>query len=114
MKARSAGLILAGAVAFAGTRPVAAAETPPDLRRAAPDAVVQSLTYCAGVYTVKSYGGAARKLNEFDVRLKSDSSARGPEPGKPVVVPAGGSGDRVNIIFSSPREISGYIRESCS
>jgi len=50
---------------------------------------------------------------EFNLRLKTDASALGPPPGKPVIVGAGMQGDRASIVFSSPDEISSFIKESC-
>lgn len=34
-------------------------------------------------------------------------------PGKPVAVGAGMQGDRASVVFSSPKEISETIKESC-
>jgi cytochrome c len=47
------------------------------------------------------------------MRLKTDSSAEGPNAGKPVVTGSGMRGGRVSIIFAAPREISPSIKESC-
>ena len=49
----------------------------------------------------------------FNLRLKTDSSKLGPLPGNPVVVGAGMQGDRASIVFASPKEISGFIKQSC-
>ena len=85
----------------------------PYLKKAALDAQVASLTHCRDTYTLKTVKGAARKIWEFNLRLKTDSSEYGPSPGKPVMTGSGMMGDRASVVFSSPAEISGFIKESC-
>ena len=83
---------------------------PTDLKRARDDALVTSLTHCGDTYTIRTAAGEAHKIWEFNLRIKIDSSARGPEPGKPVLIGAGMRGDRANIVFATPGEISGFIK----
>jgi cytochrome c len=85
---------------------------PADLKRAHPDSIVASLTHCGDSYTLKTASGETHKIWEFNLRIKTDSSARGPAPGKPVITGAGMRGDRANVVFASPGEISGFIK-SC-
>jgi cytochrome c len=85
---------------------------PADLKRADPDSVVTSLMHCGDTYTLKTASGETHKIWEFNLRIKTDSSARGPSPGKPVITGAGMRGDRANVVFASPGEISGFIK-SC-
>jgi cytochrome c len=85
-----------------------------DLHAAPPESVVTSITYCGDTYTVGTANGQSRKIWEFNLRLKTDSSKLGPAPGKPVMVGAGMQGDRSSVVFSSPGEISALIRSSCS
>lgn len=85
---------------------------PADLKRADPDSVVTSLMHCGDTYTLKTASGETHKIWEFNLRIKTDSSARGPAPGKPVITGAGMRGDRANVVFASPGEISGFIK-SC-
>ena len=85
----------------------------PNLKKAGLEAQVASLTHCRDTYTLKTVKGAARKIWEFNLRLKTDSSEYGPSPGKPVIAGSGMMGDRASVIFSSPAEISGFIKESC-
>jgi cytochrome c len=54
-----------------------------------------------------------RAFWEFNLRFKTDSSPSGPEPGKPVLVSQGMQGDRAQVVFSKPAEISSFIRERC-
>ena len=84
-----------------------------DLKNAPASGQVRSIKYCGDTYTVETADGKAEKVWEFNLRFKSDSSKLGPAPGKPVIVGAGMQGDRASIIFSSPGEISGAIKQSC-
>jgi cytochrome c len=84
-----------------------------DLRKAPPDAQVKALSHCGDTYTVETADGKKNKVWEFNLRLKTDSSKRGPLPGNPVIVGAGMQGDRASIVFASPKEISGFIKQSC-
>jgi len=74
---------------------------------------VEAIRYCGDTYTVEVESGAAHPFWEFNLRFKTDSSARGPEPGRPVLVPAGMMGDRAFIIFADPAEISAAIDRRC-
>jgi len=44
---------------------------------------------------------------------KTDSSKEGPQNGKPALVPAGMMGDRADVIFATPEEISKMIEPRC-
>jgi cytochrome c len=85
---------------------------PTDLKRADTESVVASLTHCGDTYVLKTAAGETHKIWEFNLRIKTDSSAHGPERGKPVITGAGIRGDRANIVFWTPGEISGFIK-SC-
>lgn len=85
----------------------------PNLRQAPPEGQVTSLSHCGDTYVVRTADGKMQKVWEFNLRFKTDSGKRGPEPGKPVIVGAGMQGDRASVIFSSPKEISAYIDASC-
>jgi cytochrome c len=86
---------------------------PADLRHARPDDVVVSIEHCGDAYSVKTSDGKVRKFWEYNVRLKTDSSSKGPAPGRPVMTGSGMRGDRISIVFASPKEIGDTIRESC-
>jgi cytochrome c len=83
---------------------------PADLKRADADSLVASLSHCGDTYTLKTAAGKTHRIWEFNLRIKIDSSARGPEPGKPVLIGAGMRGDRANIVFATPGEISKFIK----
>ena len=84
-----------------------------DLRQAPPAGQIASITHCKDTYTVKTVDGKVNKVWEFNLRLKTDSSDMGPQPGKPVIVDNGMQGDRAAVVFASPEEITGYIAERC-
>jgi len=85
----------------------------PDLKEAPPEGRVVALEHCRDAYTVKTADGKTSKIWEFNLRLKTDSSALGPRPGKPVIVGAGMQGDRASVVFATPTEIGSFIKESC-
>lgn len=85
----------------------------PDLKKAPPESVVKNIGYCPDAYTIRTEKGPEVVIWEFNLRLKTDSSPRGPFKGKPVLLRAGMQGDRASVIFSDPAEISAFIRKSC-
>jgi len=84
-----------------------------DLKKLEPEQRVQSITYCKDTYTVTTANGKARKFWERNLRLMTDSSARGPDKNAPALLPAGMLGDRADVIFSGPGEISQLVKGKC-
>ena len=84
-----------------------------DLKQAPPEGQVASISHCGDTYTVRTADGKTQKVWEFNLRFKTDSSKDGPNPGRPVIVGAGMSGDRASVVFAAPAEISAFIREGC-
>jgi cytochrome c len=87
--------------------------TDPDLKKLDPAQRVQSITYCKDTYTVSTADGAARKFWERNLRLKTDAGDHGPEKNAPALIPAGMMGDRADVIFAEPSEISPAIAAKC-
>jgi len=85
----------------------------PDLKQAPPEGVVKAIHHCGDTYFVTTLAGRVLKIWEFNLRLKTDTSDRGPAPGKPVIVGNGMQGDRAAIVFSSLREIGDLVKEQC-
>ena len=54
-----------------------------------------------------------RDFWERNLRFKTDVSDDGPQKGAPALVGAGMMGDRADVIFASPDEISGFIAHQC-
>lgn len=88
-------------------------QLPPALRSASPSQQVAAVTYCGDAYRVTTADGAETPFWEMNLRLKTDGSERGPEPGKPVIIPGGMMGDRGSLVFSSPEEIGAFIQRQC-
>jgi cytochrome c len=85
----------------------------PNLKNLDPEDRVQTITYCKDTYTITTANGQTRKFWERNLRLKTDSSGDGPEKNTPGLVPAGMMGDRVDVIFADPGEISAHIAAKC-
>ncbi len=77
------------------------------------DQQVEAITFCNGTYRVTTKEGALIEYPEFDLRFKTDSTPDGPPPETPVVINAGMKGDRGFVIFSTPGEISAFIKAKC-
>jgi cytochrome c len=85
----------------------------PELRKAPPEARVASIRHCGDTYFVTNGKQETMPFWEFNLRFKTDSSPSGPAPGQPVLVGQGMQGDRAQVVFSAPGEISKFIREGC-
>ena len=86
----------------------------PDLKLVRPERQVRSIAYSRGAYRVTTADGKSALFLEANLRFKIDSSDLGPDEGKPVVMPAGTEGDRAWVIFSSPDEISRFVKRRWS
>jgi len=85
----------------------------PNLRDAPSSARVSALRRCGDGYLVTNGEGVTRPYWEFNLRFKTDSSPSGPLPGAPVLVRQGMQGDRAQVVFAAPAEISAFIRDGC-
>lgn len=85
----------------------------PDLKSLEPRQQIAAIRYCGDAYRVTLGTGRTYTFWEFNLRFKSDSSARGPHPGKPAIVGQGMQGDRAQVVFADPTEISTFIRKEC-
>jgi len=85
----------------------------PNLKEADAEARVKAIRYCRDTYFVTTAANQTIKFWEFNLRIKTDSGANGPHPGKPVLLGAGMMGDRASVVFAGPAEISPFIRQSC-
>ena len=86
---------------------------PPTLKSLEPDERVQKITHCKDGYRVSTADGKTHDFWERNLRFKTDVSADGPQKGAPALIPAGMMGDRADVIFAAPDEISGFIAEQC-
>ena len=84
-----------------------------NLKKLDPEERVQKITHCGDTYKVTTANGKTRNFWERNLRLKTDSSNDGPQNGVPALLPAGMQGDRADVIFAAPEEISGFIKPEC-
>jgi len=85
----------------------------PNLRKLDLQDRVQTIRYCGDTYKVTTADGKTREFWERNLRFKTDSSEDGPEKGAPALVGAGMMGDRADVIFASPEDISAYVEKKC-
>jgi cytochrome c len=85
----------------------------PNLKKLDPEDRVQAISYCKDTYAVTTANGQTRKFWERNLRLKTDASADGPQKNAPALVGAGMMGDRADVIFADPSEISSFITGKC-
>jgi cytochrome c len=85
----------------------------PNLKMLDPQERVRSITHCGDTYKVTTADGKTRDFWERNLRFKTDVSDEGPQNGAPALVAAGMMGDRADVIFASPSEISGFISQQC-
>lgn len=85
----------------------------PNLKKIDPAERVKAITFCKDTYTVTTANGQTRKFWERNLRLKTDASGDGPEKNAPALVRAGMAGDRADVIFADPSEISPFIAAKC-
>lgn len=90
------------------------AEEPPDLKSPPPGSVVVRATHCAeGYFRLDYKDGKRRDFPEANLRLKVDTSAKGPPPGVVVHLRAGMIGDRANLVFASVTDLKTLLLEGC-
>jgi cytochrome c len=95
------------------TADTAEGQVPEPLGSAGPQQQVSELRHCGDTYFVTTADGTETPYWEMNVRLKTDTSNRGPPSGKPIIVHAGMMGDRVSIIFADPAEIAATVKSKC-
>lgn len=98
---------------WAGKAAAPATPMPPDLKAVKAGQRVKTIRHCADAYRVTLADGKTYPFWEFNLRFKTDSSAQGPRKGEPVIVGAGMGGDRAQVVFAAPEEISAFIRDDC-
>jgi cytochrome c len=85
----------------------------PNLKKLNPEDRVQAIQYCGDTYKVSTADGKVRDFWERNLRFKTDSSDDGPQKNAPALVDAGMMGDRADVIFAQPSEISKVVIEKC-
>ena len=92
---------------------MAQGQLPTNLSSVGPNQRITEIRHCGDAYHVTTADGAKFPFWETNVRLKIDTSRRGPKPGEPVLHRSGMVGDRVSVIFSSLAELHRSIAEKC-
>ena len=85
----------------------------PNLKKLDPEDRVRLIDHRGDTYRVATTDGKTCDFWERNLRFKTDVSDDGPQEGAPASVPAGMMGDRADVIFASPDEISGFISHRC-
>jgi cytochrome c len=85
----------------------------PNLKKLNPEDRVQAIGHCGDTYKVTTADGKTRDYWERNLRFKTDAGDDGPQKGAPAIVGAGMMGDRADVIFAMPEEISGFISDAC-
>jgi len=83
-----------------------------DLKNIVPQRQVKTIRHQGDTYYVTTMAGSSFPFWEFNLRLKTDSSHKGPNVGHPALIPASMRGDRAFVIFSNPSEINAFIEVS--
>ena len=92
---------------------LAEGQIPQDLSSLGPNQRIKEIRHCRDAYYVTTVDGAEFPFWEINVRLKTDTSPRGPKKGEPVLLRSGMAGDRVSVVFSSFAEITSLVGEKC-
>lgn len=85
----------------------------PNLKNVDPESRVRAITRCRDTYKVATADGKSRQFWERNLRFKTDVSESGPKRDTPAIVRAGMLGDRADVIFSTPEEISRFVSDAC-
>ncbi len=88
-------------------------QVPPDLSSIDPRQTITGIRHCGDAYFITTKRAAAGPFWEANVRIKIDTSARGPNAGEPVLIRSGMVGDRVSVVFSKLADLSRYLVEKC-
>jgi len=92
---------------------MAEGQVPPDLTTVDDNQRVTAIRHCGDAYQVTTANGARFPFWETNVRLKIDTSKRGPKAGQVVLLRSGMAGDRVSVVFSSSAALRAALSETC-
>jgi cytochrome c len=92
---------------------MARGQIPPDLSSPGANQRIKEIRHCRDAYRVTTADGATFPFWETNVRLKIDTSSRGPQKGEPVLLRSGMTGDRVSIVFASLADLGKVVTEKC-
>jgi cytochrome c len=74
---------------------------------------IREIRHCRDAYYVTTGDGTQFPFWETNVRIKIDTSSRGPKKGEPVLVRSGMAGDRVSVVFANLSDLTALLAEKC-
>lgn len=92
---------------------MALGQIPPNLSEVGNNQRITEIRHCRDAYYVTTADGARFPFWETNLRIKVDTSARGPGDGQPVLLRSGMAGDRVSVVFSSIENLRKQLDEKC-
>lgn len=95
------------------SRNIAEGQIPPDLTNVEDHQRVATISHCGRAYYITTADGDQFPFWETNVRLKIDTSERGPGQGDPVLLRSGMAGDRISVVFSSLKHLQERLAEQC-
>lgn len=92
---------------------MAEGQIPASLKEAGLEQQITAIRHCGDAYYVTTAAGAQYPFWETNVRIKIDTSERGPGQGNPVLLRSGMAGDRVSVVFPSLTALKKRLAEKC-
>jgi cytochrome c len=92
---------------------IASGPIPEDVSSLGDNQRIKEIRHCRDGYYVTTADGAQFPFWETNVRIKIDTSARGPGKGEPVLLRSGMAGDRVSVVFASLADLNRLLAEKC-
>lgn len=92
---------------------MAEGQIPPSLKEVKPEQKITAIRHCGDAYYVTTASGAEYPFWETNLRIKIDTSERGPKDGKAVLLRSGMAGDRVSVVFPSLEALKRQLTDVC-
>ena len=92
---------------------MAEGQIPPSLGKAGPEQQVTMIRHCRDAYYVTIASGVEYPFWETSLRIKVDTSERGPSTDRPILLRSGMAGDRISVVFPSIHALKTQLTESC-
>ncbi len=92
---------------------MAEGQVPPSLKEAGPEKQITDIRHCGDAYYVTTATGSEYPFWETNLRIKIDTSERGPKAGRPILLRSGMAGDRISVVFPSLEALKTQLTEAC-
>jgi cytochrome c len=92
---------------------MAEGQIPPSLKEAGPEQQITAIRHCGDAYYVTTAVGTEYPFWETNLRIKIDTSGRGPGQDKPILLRSGMTGDRISVVFPSLEALKAQLTEAC-